>query len=43
MRKELAAVETDDNGSLLMGNLARVIPRAALNIEFFADRALKLE
>src|SRR5271166_585172 len=40
--KELAAVETTDNGSVLMGNLARVIPRAALNIEFFADRALKL-
>src|ERR1700683_2093736 len=40
--KELAAVETTDNGSLLMGNLARVIPRAALNIEFFAERALKL-
>src|SRR5208283_6228189 len=29
--KELAAVETADNGSLLMGNLARVIPRASLN------------
>jgi acyl-CoA reductase-like NAD-dependent aldehyde dehydrogenase len=40
--KELSAVETADNGSLLMGNLARVIPRAALNIEFFADRALTL-
>ncbi len=40
--KQLAAVETADNGSLLMGNLARVIPRASLNIEFFADRALKL-
>lgn len=40
--KELAAVETADNGSLLMGNLARVIPRAAQNIEFFADWALKL-
>ena len=40
--KELSAVETADNGSLLMGNLARVIPRAAQNIEFFADRALKL-
>src|ERR1700676_470873 len=40
--KELAAVETADNLSLLLGNLARVIPRAALNIEFFADRALKL-
>ena len=39
---ELAAVETADNGSLLIGNLARVVPRAALNIEFFADWALKL-
>ncbi len=40
--KELAAVETADNGSLLMGNLARAVPRAAQNIEFFADWALKL-
>jgi acyl-CoA reductase-like NAD-dependent aldehyde dehydrogenase len=40
--KELAAVETADNGSLLLGNVARMIPRAALNIEFFADFALKL-
>jgi len=40
--KELSAVETANNGSLLMVNLARVIPRAALNIEFFAERALKL-
>jgi aminomuconate-semialdehyde/2-hydroxymuconate-6-semialdehyde dehydrogenase len=39
---ELAAVETADNGSLLMGNIARVIPRAAHNIEFFADWALRL-
>jgi acyl-CoA reductase-like NAD-dependent aldehyde dehydrogenase len=39
---EIAAVETADNGSLLIGNLARVVPRAALNIEFFADWALKL-
>ncbi len=39
---ELSAVETADNGSLLMGNLARVIPRAAHNIDFFADWALKL-
>ncbi len=42
MRKEIAAVETEDNGSLLMGNSARMVPRAALNIQFFADRALKL-
>jgi acyl-CoA reductase-like NAD-dependent aldehyde dehydrogenase len=41
--KELAAVETMDNGSLLGGNLHRVVPRAAQNIEFFADWALKLE
>jgi acyl-CoA reductase-like NAD-dependent aldehyde dehydrogenase len=40
--KEIAAVETADNGSLLIGNLTRVVPRAAHNIEFFADRALKL-
>jgi aminomuconate-semialdehyde/2-hydroxymuconate-6-semialdehyde dehydrogenase len=40
--QELSAVETADNGSLLMGNVARVIPRAAHNIEFFADFALKL-
>ncbi len=41
--KELAAVETADNGSLLAGNLMRVVPRAAQNIEFFAEWALKLE
>ena len=41
--KELAAVETADNGSLLLGNLHRVVPRAAHNIEFFADFALGLE
>ena len=40
---ELAAVETLDNGSLLLGNVHRVVPRAALNIEFFADWALTLE
>jgi aminomuconate-semialdehyde/2-hydroxymuconate-6-semialdehyde dehydrogenase len=40
--KELAAVETSDNGSLLAGNLARVVPRAALNISFFAEFATKL-
>jgi acyl-CoA reductase-like NAD-dependent aldehyde dehydrogenase len=40
--KEIAAVETEDNGSLLIGNSARMVPRAALNIQFFADRALKL-
>ena len=41
--KDLAAVETMDNGSLLAGNLHRVIPRAAHNIEFFADWALTLQ
>ena len=42
-RKEaLAAVETADNGSLLGGNLHRVMVRAAHNISFFAERALKL-
>lgn len=40
---ELAAVETMDNGSLLMGNIHRVVPRAAQNIEFFADWALTLD
>ncbi len=40
---ELAAVETMDNGSLLAGNVHRVVPRAAQNIEFFADWALTLE
>ena len=39
---ELAAVETMDNGSLLIGNVHRVVPRAAQNIEFFAEWALTL-
>ena len=39
---DLAAVETADNGSLLIGNLARVVPRASHNIQFFADWALRL-
>lgn len=39
---DLAAVETIDNGSLLMGNVHRMVPRAALNVRFFADWALKL-
>jgi acyl-CoA reductase-like NAD-dependent aldehyde dehydrogenase len=39
---ELAAVETADNGSLLAGNLNRVVPRAAQNISFFAEFATKL-
>ncbi len=37
--KELALVETTDNGSLMLGNLHRVVPRAALNISFFAEWA----
>lgn len=40
--EELAAVETADNGSLLMGNQMRMVPRAAQNIEFFAEHAMKL-
>ncbi len=40
---DLAAVETVDNGSLLMGNKHRLVPRSALNISFFADWALKME
>lgn len=40
--KELSAVETEDNGSLLVGNVGRMVPRAAHNIQYFADRALKL-
>jgi acyl-CoA reductase-like NAD-dependent aldehyde dehydrogenase len=39
---ELAAVETADNGSLLLGNLHRVVPRAAHNVEYFAKLALEL-
>ncbi len=38
-KEELAAVETADNGSLLAMNLERMIPRAAHNIEFFAEWA----
>jgi acyl-CoA reductase-like NAD-dependent aldehyde dehydrogenase len=37
--KELAAVETADNGSLLSGNLHRVVARAALNVSYFAEFA----
>ncbi len=40
---ELSAVETMDNGSLLMANVHRVVPRAAQNIEFFADWAMTLD
>jgi 5-carboxymethyl-2-hydroxymuconic-semialdehyde dehydrogenase len=39
-RKEaLAAVETADNGSLLLGNQKRVVDRAAHNISFFSRLA----
>lgn len=40
--EKLAAVECVDNGSVLTGNVHGVMPRAAHNIEFFADRALTL-
>lgn len=40
---DLAAVETMDNGSLLMGNAHRVVPRAAQNIAFFAEWATTLQ
>jgi len=40
--KDLAAVETEDNGSLLLGNLHRIVPRAAQNLSFFAEHALTL-
>lgn len=39
---DLAAVECEDNGSLLIGLRKRVVSRAAHNISFFADRALDL-
>lgn len=39
---DLAAVETMDNGSLLMGNKHRLVPRSAQNISFFADWAISL-
>jgi 5-carboxymethyl-2-hydroxymuconic-semialdehyde dehydrogenase len=38
----LAAVETADNGSLLIANQKRVVDRAAHNISFFAQRARTL-
>jgi len=39
---DLAALETEDNGSLLLGNTKNVVSRAAHNIEFFADLAVAL-
>jgi 5-carboxymethyl-2-hydroxymuconic-semialdehyde dehydrogenase len=41
-KDELSAVETRDNGSLLIGNVKRVVDRAAHNIAFFADFAQRL-
>ncbi len=38
-KEDLAAVETADNGSLLVGNLKRVVDRAAHNIRFFSEFA----
>jgi aminomuconate-semialdehyde/2-hydroxymuconate-6-semialdehyde dehydrogenase len=41
-RNALAAVETEDNGSLLIANQKRIVDRAAHNIAFFAKRACEL-
>jgi acyl-CoA reductase-like NAD-dependent aldehyde dehydrogenase len=41
-REQLSAVETADNGSLLIGNLKRIVDRAAHNIGFFAKLAREL-
>ena len=40
--EEISTVESVDNGSLLSGLKHAVIPRAALNISFFAEHALTL-
>ncbi len=40
-RERIAAVETVDNGSLLSRNREGTIPRAAHNIDFFAEWAVK--
>jgi aminomuconate-semialdehyde/2-hydroxymuconate-6-semialdehyde dehydrogenase len=40
---ELAAVETRDNGSLLLSMRRSVMPRVARNFRFFADHLLTLE
>lgn len=40
--EEIAAVESADNGSLLIGQRLVVVPRAALNLSFFAEHALGL-
>jgi acyl-CoA reductase-like NAD-dependent aldehyde dehydrogenase len=39
---DIAAVETADNGSLLLGNVKRVVKRGAHNIGFFSDWARSL-
>ncbi len=41
-KEALAAVETADNGSLLIANLKRIVDRAAKNIGFFASFAREL-
>jgi acyl-CoA reductase-like NAD-dependent aldehyde dehydrogenase len=38
-KDEIAAVETTDNGALLTRNRERTVPRAAHNIDFFAEWA----
>ncbi|MFH8982819.1 aldehyde dehydrogenase family protein [Streptomyces varsoviensis] len=40
--EDLAAVETADNGALLRSHRRGVMPRAAHNLRFFADRLLAL-
>lgn len=42
-KEDLAAVETVDNGSLLIGNLKRIVDRAAHNISYFAELARTLK
>jgi acyl-CoA reductase-like NAD-dependent aldehyde dehydrogenase len=42
-RQDLAIVETTDNGSLLIGNVKRVVDRAAHNIGFFSALARDLK
>jgi acyl-CoA reductase-like NAD-dependent aldehyde dehydrogenase len=41
-KEQLAAVETADNGSLLIGNLKRIVDRSAHNIAFFSKLAREL-
>jgi acyl-CoA reductase-like NAD-dependent aldehyde dehydrogenase len=40
-KEEIAALETLDNGSLMSRNLDAMVPRAAHNVEFFAEWAVK--